>query len=150
MFIQQIFHCHIVGSSVFFNWPQAVCGYKKVAIFTTNVNAENQTLINHQCVCEALNCHFCQTAVSSSCFFFTKRICDSIASSFFIVQSGSLTFLTVLKRLRSLRVGLCQLIVWNRLLKQVECLCFPKHYKLNYFLVLWFPNLRILREGCIP
>jgi hypothetical protein len=33
----------------------------KVAIFTTNVDAENQTLINHKCVCGALNRHFCQT-----------------------------------------------------------------------------------------
>ena len=31
--------------------------------FTTNVDAENQTLINHKCVCGALNRHFCQTAV---------------------------------------------------------------------------------------
>jgi hypothetical protein len=35
----------------------------KVAIFTTNVDAENQTLINHKCVCGALNRHFCQTPV---------------------------------------------------------------------------------------
>jgi hypothetical protein len=34
-----------------------------VAIFTTNVNAENQTLINHKCVCGAPNRHFCQTRV---------------------------------------------------------------------------------------
>ena len=103
---------------------------------TTNVHSKHTLQIYEKLSYEALNRHFCKTAVSSSCFFFTKRICGSIASSFFIVQSGSLTFLTVLKRLRSLRVGLCQLIVWNRLLKQVEYLCFPKHYKLNYFLVL--------------
>jgi hypothetical protein len=30
---------------------------------TTNVDAENQTLINHKCVCGALNRHFCQTRV---------------------------------------------------------------------------------------
>jgi len=36
-----------------------------VAIFTTNVDAENQTLINHKCVCGALNRHFCQTRVIS-------------------------------------------------------------------------------------
>jgi hypothetical protein len=35
----------------------------KVAIFTTNVDAENQTLINHKCVCGVLNRHFCQTRV---------------------------------------------------------------------------------------
>jgi hypothetical protein len=32
-------------------------------VFTTNVYAENQTLINHKCVCGALNRHFCQTPV---------------------------------------------------------------------------------------
>ena len=44
-------------------------GLAKVAIFTTNVNAENQTLINHKCVCGALNRHFCQTRVTSWCSF---------------------------------------------------------------------------------
>jgi hypothetical protein len=37
-----------------------------VAIFTTDVDAENQTLINHKCVGGALNRHFCQTRVISS------------------------------------------------------------------------------------
>jgi hypothetical protein len=36
----------------------------KVAIFTTNIDAENQILINHKCVCGALNRHFCQTRVT--------------------------------------------------------------------------------------
>jgi hypothetical protein len=40
-----------------------VSGLAKVAIFTTNVDAENQTLINHKCACGALNRHFCQTRV---------------------------------------------------------------------------------------
>jgi hypothetical protein len=31
--------------------------------FTTNVDAENQILINHKCVCGALNRHFCQARV---------------------------------------------------------------------------------------
>ena len=44
-------------------------GLAKVAIFTTNVDAENQTLINHKCVCGALNRHFCQTRVIGSFFF---------------------------------------------------------------------------------
>ena len=38
-------------------------GLAKVAIFTTNVDAENQYLINRKCVCGALNCNFCQTRV---------------------------------------------------------------------------------------
>jgi hypothetical protein len=38
-------------------------GLAKVAIFTTNVDAENQTLINHKTVCGALNCHLPQTPV---------------------------------------------------------------------------------------
>jgi hypothetical protein len=41
-----------------------VSGLAKVAIFTTNVDAENQCLINHKCVCGALNRHFCQTRVT--------------------------------------------------------------------------------------
>ena len=43
--------------------PPTVSGLAKVAIFTTNVDAENQTLNNHKCVCGALNRHFCQTRV---------------------------------------------------------------------------------------
>ncbi|HQZ76165.1 MAG TPA: hypothetical protein PLO70_16720, partial [Chitinophagaceae bacterium] len=35
----------------------------KVAIFTTNVDAESNWLINDKTVCGALNRHFCQTAV---------------------------------------------------------------------------------------
>jgi len=38
----------------------------KVAIFTTNVDAENQCLINDRTVCGAMNRHFCQTPVSGS------------------------------------------------------------------------------------
>ena len=47
-----------------------VSGLAKVAIFTTNFDAENQTLINHKCVCGALNRHFCQTRVIASASFF--------------------------------------------------------------------------------
>jgi hypothetical protein len=46
-----------------------VSGLAKVAILTTNVDAENRFLINHKCVCVALNRHFCQTRVSGSPFF---------------------------------------------------------------------------------
>jgi len=46
-------------------WRTTVSGLAKVAIFTTNVDAENQTLINHKCVCGALNRQFCQTRVTS-------------------------------------------------------------------------------------
>ena len=42
-----------------------VCSYKKLAIFTTNVYAENQILINHKCVCGALNRQFLVGAVIS-------------------------------------------------------------------------------------
>jgi hypothetical protein len=47
----------------FYNLPITVSGLAKVAIFTTNVDAENQTLINHKSVCGALKRHFCQTRV---------------------------------------------------------------------------------------
>jgi hypothetical protein len=42
-----------------------VSGLAKVAIFTTKVDAENQTLFNHKCVCGALNPLFCKTAFTS-------------------------------------------------------------------------------------
>jgi hypothetical protein len=48
-----------------------------VATFTTNVDAENQTLINHKCVCGTLNRHFCQTPVIGSVFFF-RPVCQSV------------------------------------------------------------------------
>ena len=49
----------------YLTYPTTVSGLAKVAIFTTNVEAENQTLINHKCICGALNRHFCQTRVTS-------------------------------------------------------------------------------------
>jgi hypothetical protein len=57
-----------------------VSGLAKVAIFTTNVVAKNQCLINHKCVCGALNRHFCQTRVISR--FFCPH------SSFVLVVAG--------------------------------------------------------------
>jgi hypothetical protein len=51
--------------SVFLALVVTVSGLAKVAIFTTNVDVENQCLINHKCVCGALNRHFCQTRVTS-------------------------------------------------------------------------------------
>jgi hypothetical protein len=48
--------------------PITFSGLAKVAIFTTNVDAENQHLINHKCVCGALIRHFCQTRVTCWCF----------------------------------------------------------------------------------
>jgi len=44
--------------------PLTVWRLAKVAIFTTNVDAENQCLINHKTVCGVLNRHFCQTPVT--------------------------------------------------------------------------------------
>jgi hypothetical protein len=56
---------------------RTVSGLAKVAIITTNVYAENQTLINHKFVCGALNRHFCQTRVIGSVFFF-RPVCQSV------------------------------------------------------------------------
>jgi len=53
---------------LFYNARMTFSGLAKVAIFTTNVDAENQTLINHKCVCVALNRHFCQTRVMGSSY----------------------------------------------------------------------------------
>jgi hypothetical protein len=51
--------------------PLTAVGLAKVAIFTTNADAENQTLINHKCVCGALNRQFLVGAVMRS-YIFTK------------------------------------------------------------------------------
>ena len=56
----QWLHCRLLGLLITFS------GLAKVAIFTTNVDAENQTLTNHKCVCGVLNRHFCQTRVCAS------------------------------------------------------------------------------------
>jgi len=46
-----------------------VSGLAKVAIFTTELDAENQCLINPKTVCGTLNRHFCQTAVKGWLLF---------------------------------------------------------------------------------
>ena len=53
-------------STVVLRLPVTVWRLAKVAIFTINVDAEYQTLINHKTICGALNRHFCQTPVTSS------------------------------------------------------------------------------------
>ncbi len=49
-----------------------VSGLAKVAIFTTNIDAEDRCLINHKCVCGALNRHFCQTRVR--CWLYFRKV----------------------------------------------------------------------------
>jgi len=39
--------------------PTTFFGFAMGGLFKTNVDAENQILINHECVCGALNRHFC-------------------------------------------------------------------------------------------
>ena len=53
----------IVGHTVSLRLHLTFRGLARVAIFTTDIDAENQCLINHKCVREALNRQFCQTAV---------------------------------------------------------------------------------------
>ena len=65
-----IFGLSVQCRAVVIGLPITVSGLAKVAIFTTNVDAENQTLINLKCVCGALNRHFCQTRVMPSLLFF--------------------------------------------------------------------------------
>ena len=67
-------------SNVVIAYPITVSGLAKVAIFTTNVGAENQTLINHKCVCGALNRHFCQTRVRCWRFIRHHWLCYSLNS----------------------------------------------------------------------
>ncbi len=54
-----------MDEDLFLAFPPTVWRLAKVAIFTTNVDAENQTLINHKCVFGALSRHFCQTPVAA-------------------------------------------------------------------------------------
>jgi hypothetical protein len=42
--------------------------------FIANIDAENQTLINHKCVCGALNRQFFAGAVSGSAFIFLFNV----------------------------------------------------------------------------
>ena len=62
-----------------------VCSYPKVAIFTTNVHAENRAFINHKCVCGALNRHFWVGAVRCwrSCCPYVSRHCQVVFFVFF-------------------------------------------------------------------
>jgi hypothetical protein len=53
----------------------------KVAIFTTNVNAENQTLINHKCICGEPNRHFCQTVLQAGVLSVDARLSIVTVSS---------------------------------------------------------------------
>jgi hypothetical protein len=61
----------------------------KVANFTTNVDAENQTLINQKCVCGALNTPFCKTDVSTSPFFSVVVVCCHFVSVLVRLLGGS-------------------------------------------------------------
>ena len=62
-------------------WLITVCSSKKLAIFTTNADAENQSLINHKCVCVALNRQFFVGAVMPSFSFFRHICCRNILLS---------------------------------------------------------------------
>jgi len=53
----------IVGHTVSLRLHLTFCGLAKVAVFTTNVDAENQFLVNYKCVCGALNRQFLVGAV---------------------------------------------------------------------------------------
>jgi len=63
--------------------PITVCSYKKLAIFTTNVDAENQCLINHKCVCGVLNRQFFVGAVmcSLSSHLVVNSVLESVLSN---------------------------------------------------------------------
>ena len=71
--------------------PLTVSGLAKVAIFTTNVDAENQTLINHKCACGAMNRHFCQTRVMRSCFLPRSIFCNIYKSVVFITICSTIS-----------------------------------------------------------
>ena len=61
-------------SNVYVMFSASGFGLGKRGDFTTNVDAENQTLINHKCVCRALNRHFFVGVVSGSLFSSTFQV----------------------------------------------------------------------------
>ena len=63
------------------------CSYKKLAIFTTNIDAENQCLINHKTVCGALSRQFLVGAVIG---WFLNLLMDN--NSVFFASALSLIF----------------------------------------------------------
>jgi hypothetical protein len=72
--------------------PLTVFGLAKEAIFTIIVDAENQTLINHKCVCGALNRHFCQTRVSGCSFCrMVNLIVDKLGESRSVEFANTIT-----------------------------------------------------------
>jgi len=71
-----------------------VGGLAKVAIFPTNVDAENQCLINNKTFCGALNRHFYQTAVMLSLFFFCRGLIVDCLLSWCVSLVALLDFLT--------------------------------------------------------
>ncbi len=74
--------CHSLIIVCVITLPLTFSGLAKVAVFTTNVDAENQTLINHKCVCGALNRHFCQTRVRRMCFYSHLSVSKSLGDTF--------------------------------------------------------------------
>jgi hypothetical protein len=67
------FFCRFnVALSVVIGLPLTVGSYKKLAIFTTNVDAENQTFVYHKTVCGVPNRQFLVGAVIASVFFFVR------------------------------------------------------------------------------
>jgi membrane-associated phospholipid phosphatase len=75
LFFSFRFFCFdILLQSVVFELTLTFRSYKKLAIFTTNVDAENQTLINHKCVFGAMNRQFLVGAVTG-CFAVCPKMC---------------------------------------------------------------------------
>jgi hypothetical protein len=87
-------------------------GLAKVAIFTTNVDAEHHIFFNHKCVCGELNRHFCQTRVmpSASHFIISTSLCLAliigiILSNSFVSQFGPFSTLISLNFANSVSKG---------------------------------------------
>jgi hypothetical protein len=68
--------CRLLGLLVKFS------GLAKVAIFTTNVDAENKTLIIHKTFSGVMNRHFCQTRVIASTFAYFSLIIIFLCHSY--------------------------------------------------------------------
>lgn len=80
-----------IWNKYFLYYYVTFCGFKKLAVFITNVNDVNQTSINHKFVRGALYRHFCLTRITSgiSCAIFhhTLRLCPRSRTFLFVVKS---------------------------------------------------------------
>ena len=98
------------------------CGFAKLAVFTTNVEAENRCLIKHKCMCVALNHQFVEGAVLQAGVLPVVALLSIVYHVQVRWLGGSFGFYCF-------SVGLCEIAnplpnLWeNIVLYQFDCIC---------------------------